>query len=327
MIIQVHRYHSLPVSLLRILVSNQVFKIGSNIKGDITRLQKQFPQLVNQTSFNVIELKEYCIQRGVISRKESGALDKLLEKTAHMYLSKDNILRKNDGWESRHIPPDMLRYATLDVYASRIIFDAATMIAPIEYITHETPHETRVVILVHEGGATAAYGKIAACQPKSLGSVRVATPGKNRLVVDVNEVVCPSAAAILHLLPATSPGKTKAGALTYGQLQAANSSLDSTFQVVIPISLLAFDRRNQQGISVELPCVEGGTSSVSADPNSKGKEPETNCPVVENLVNNQLEDLQPDFLEPQLENELETLEAETIEIQMLEAQALVERGI
>jgi hypothetical protein len=61
----------------------------------------------------------------------------------------------------------------------------------------------------------------------------------------------------------------------------------------------------------------------------KEKEHERRSPAVENLVNNQLEDLLPDFLEPQLENESENLEAqaETIEIQMLEAQALVERGI
>jgi hypothetical protein len=304
------------------LVSNRVFKIGSNIKGDITRLQKQFPQLVSQTTFNVIELKEYCIERGVISRKESGALDKLLEKTTHMYLSKDNNLQRNDGWESRHIPPDMLQYATLDVYASRIIFEAATTIAPVEYITHNTPHGTRVVILVQEGGATAAYGKIAASQPKSLGSVRVATPSKNRLVVDVDEVICPSAAAILHLLPETSPGKTKAGALTYDQLRAAISSSDNTFQAVIPISLLGFDRRNmRQGISES-------TRTLSADP--KGKEPETvTSRADENFVNNQSEDHQPDFLEPQneLDSESLRLEAETIEIEMLEAQALVEKGI
>ena len=323
-----HRYHSLPVSLLRLLVSNQVFKIGSNIKGDITRLQKQFPQLVNQTSFNVIELKEYCIERGVISRKESGALDKLLEKTAHMYLSKDDNLRRNDGWENRHISPDMLQYATLDVYASRIIFDAATTIAPIECITHNTPHGTRVVIRVQEGGATAAYGKIAASQPKSLGSVRVATPSKNRLVVDVDEVICPLAAAILHLLPGTSSGKTKAGALTYGQLQLASQTAilpsNNTFQAVIPILLLGFDQRNMQGISMKLSSVETGILST----NSKGKGPETTGLVVENLVNSQLEDLQdpqPDFLESR--NESENMEDETIEIEMLEARVLVGKGI
>jgi hypothetical protein len=43
-----------------------VFKVGSSIKGDLTHLKKQFPQLAEQTSFNTIDLKEYTIQRGLI---------------------------------------------------------------------------------------------------------------------------------------------------------------------------------------------------------------------------------------------------------------------
>ena len=45
---------------------DRVFKIGSAVKADLTRLKKQFPQLAGQSSFTVIDLKEYVIQRGVI---------------------------------------------------------------------------------------------------------------------------------------------------------------------------------------------------------------------------------------------------------------------
>ncbi|KAJ7434441.1 hypothetical protein B0H11DRAFT_2208391, partial [Mycena galericulata] len=71
-IIPVHRFGKLPASLLRLLVSDRVFKIGSRIKGDLTRLRSQFSQLQNLSSFNVIDLKEYSIQRGVIGRKDTG---------------------------------------------------------------------------------------------------------------------------------------------------------------------------------------------------------------------------------------------------------------
>jgi len=70
----------LPSSLLRLLINDRVFKIGSAIKGDLTRLKKQFSQLVEQTSFNIIHLGEYAIQRGILQRKESGTLDTLVEK-------------------------------------------------------------------------------------------------------------------------------------------------------------------------------------------------------------------------------------------------------
>ncbi len=41
----------------------------------------------------MIDLKEYCIRRGIIPRKgASGALDVLLEKLLGAYLSKDESL-------------------------------------------------------------------------------------------------------------------------------------------------------------------------------------------------------------------------------------------
>ena len=120
----------MPQSLLRLLISDQVFKIGSSIKADFTRLKKQFPQLEKQRSFNVIDLKEYCTQQGIIPCKGSGALDILLEKTSGMYLSKDENLRRSEDWETREIRTDLLQYAALDVYASHIVFEKATEIAP-----------------------------------------------------------------------------------------------------------------------------------------------------------------------------------------------------
>ncbi|KAJ7866109.1 hypothetical protein B0H13DRAFT_2352691 [Mycena leptocephala] len=76
---QVHRFQRLPTALLRLLISQQVFLIGSAIKGDLTRLKKQFPQLVD-CSMNVIDLKQFAIRRGIIKKNSSGSLEKLAEK-------------------------------------------------------------------------------------------------------------------------------------------------------------------------------------------------------------------------------------------------------
>jgi len=219
-----------------------VFKVGSSIKGDLTRLKKQFPQLAEQTSFNTIDLKEYAIQRGIIGRKQSGTLDVLVEKLLGMFLPKDESIRRSDQWEMSQLPDHLVKYAVTDVFASRLVFQKASAIAPLEHITHTTPSGTRVGLLIQEGGEVAAYGTIAAAQPSSLGSIRVKVPTKSRLVIDVETVLIPSAAAILHLL-SSEKGKTKSGALTFGQLQASSASLP--FQVVCPISLLIFDLRDQ----------------------------------------------------------------------------------
>lgn len=231
------------------MISDRVFKIGSSIKADFTRLKKQFPQLEKQRSFNVIDLKEYCTRRGIIPRKGSGALDVLLEKTAGMYLSKDENLRKSEDWETREIRADLLEYAALDVYASHIVFEKATEIAPPACVDADTAPGTRIVLLVQDGGVPAAYGKVAATQPTSLGHVRVKVPTKSRLVVDIDNLVLPSASATLHLLPGGRRGKAKAETYTLGQLRDMSGS--NIFPVVASLTHLCLDTESHNHIPVK----------------------------------------------------------------------------
>ena len=242
---QIHKFDQLPSSLLRLLVNDRVFKIGSAVKADLTRLKKQFLQLAGQTSFNTIDLKEYAIQRGVIGRKQSGTLDILLEKLLGMFLSKDESIRRSDQWEASQLSDSQIQYAVLDVVASRCVFQKASEIAPLEYVQHSSPPGTHIGLHIQKGGEVVAYGTIAEVQPLMLGNVRVKVPTRSRLVINVDTVLVPSAAAILHLLPSQKgkTGKTKAEAFTLGQLQAA--SVSSPFQIVSPISLLTFDLQDQ----------------------------------------------------------------------------------
>jgi hypothetical protein len=98
---------------------------------------------------------------------------------------------------------------------------------------------TRVILLVQEGGIPAAYGKVSDIQPDSWGVIRVKVASRNRVLIEVDSLVVPSAAAILHRLSGQHTGKTKAGSLTLRQLQDASNSI--TFQVVAPISHLQLD--------------------------------------------------------------------------------------
>jgi hypothetical protein len=203
-------------------------------------------QLKNQTSFNCIDLKEYCTQRGIILRKAHAGLDILLEKTCGKYLSKDENLRMCEDWEMREIRPDLLQYAALDVFASQIIFEKASECAAPAKVDVLTPPGTRVVLLVQEGGIPAAYGKISDIQPPSWGGIRVKVTNKSRALIRVDSLIIPSAAAILHRLPARLrdplAGKTKTGSLTLKQLKDASNS--TSFHVVAPISHLQLDTRD-----------------------------------------------------------------------------------
>ena len=243
--LQVHQFQKLPASLLRLLISKQVFFVGSLVQGDLTRLKKQFKQLEGQT-FNTIDLKQLANQRGLIQRTDSGSLDALAEKLLGVYLSKDPSLRKSEDWEEINLParrPDLLNYAALDAYASQLIFKKISEVPPLECVEHCTPSGTRIALLTREGGEIAAYGEISHTQVSTFAGVRVKTSTNSRILVDIHSVLIPSAAAILHI-PSSSGGrtKTKAGALTLAQLRSLSNS--SVFQVVSPVALLQFDRRS-----------------------------------------------------------------------------------
>ncbi|KAH9478811.1 Werner Syndrome-like exonuclease [Psilocybe cubensis] len=246
-VIPVHKFgNKLPPSLLRLLISNQVFKIGSGIKGDITRLKKQFPILGSQLTFNLIDLKEYCVERGLIARKASGSLEALCEGILKQYLPKEQRLRRCEDWELKSLSSELLHYAARDVFASRILFEKAMECAPIARPQFDSPAGTPVALLSQEGSDPIAYGVISPNQPTTLGNIRVKTPNRNRLVLDIHTVISPSAAVMLHLpsLGHNKKGKTKSGALTLEQIRA--SSLDphmSTFKIVAPLLLMEFDFR------------------------------------------------------------------------------------
>ncbi|KAJ3898314.1 ribonuclease H-like domain-containing protein [Lentinula edodes] len=123
-IIAVHRLSSLPPSLLRLLTSERVWKIGSRIKGDLTRLRKQFPtQLHDSIRFSTIDLKEYALAGRFIQPKQSGALASLCETVLGQRLPKDQDTRANNSWEYPTISSSLLHYAACDVLASRRIFE------------------------------------------------------------------------------------------------------------------------------------------------------------------------------------------------------------
>ncbi|KJA22002.1 hypothetical protein HYPSUDRAFT_202494 [Hypholoma sublateritium FD-334 SS-4] len=176
-IIPVYRFKTLPTALSRLLTSKRVFKIGSNIKGDITRLRKQFPAISDQSQTDLIDLKDFCITRGLVTRKEPGSLDILCKKLLNCYLEKPDYLRRHDDWETGDLSPALLNYAALDVYCSRLIFEKASEYSQFQRPSITSPPGTAVTLLLQDGGSAIAHGRIAAKQPNKLGELRNLAPG------------------------------------------------------------------------------------------------------------------------------------------------------
>ncbi|TEB22231.1 hypothetical protein FA13DRAFT_1819084 [Coprinellus micaceus] len=219
-IIPVHRYTVLPPSLIQLLVSPKVYKVGSAIKADFTRLKKQFAaQLAGHTAFNLIDLKEYCIRQGALERNRAGSLDALVESVTGKHLFKDDGARRCDDWEIHPLRNDLRDYAALDVYATLAVFQEAHKRTPPLRITPQTPPSTQVTLFSDDDAFPIAHGTISETQ--TARGIRVKVPSNNRVVIAVNQVLIPGAAATLHPLPkGRSTGHNKVGSYSLQQLQS-----------------------------------------------------------------------------------------------------------
>ncbi|KAJ6616822.1 hypothetical protein B0H10DRAFT_2219161 [Mycena sp. CBHHK59/15] len=308
----VHRFHKLPTALLRLLISPQVFLIGSAIKGDLTCLKKQFPQLLDCTS-NIIDLKQFAIRRGVIKKNTSGALDTLAEKVLGVYLPKDATFRKTNEWEMDLTQwPELLNYAALDIFASRLIFEKINKIAPLDLVQRNTPAGTPITLLVHEGGEIAAYGRIASSQPATFAGVRNSA---TRVLIDIDLILLPSATAILHL---DSSSTAKSGALTLSQLQLKSSS--PVFQILSPLALLQFDR-HVEVVSEPVANPRQPPPAVASTSNS----PSAPTLFTDHQAGDESDAEDLDELDLDLESTLEA-DSETLKRRMLEAHGTVSKG-
>lgn len=193
---------------------------------------------------NLIDLKDFCIARGLVTRKEPGSLEILCKKVLNQYLEKPDFLRRHDDWETGDLTSALLNYAALDVYSSRLIFEKASEHSPFQRPSVTSPPGTAVTLLLQEGGSAIAHGRIAAKQPNKLGLIRVKTPSNNRLVIDIDVILNSTAALILHT-PLTSnnsheKSSTKSGALTLGELRNLAPGGTVPFQIVTSVSSLIF---------------------------------------------------------------------------------------
>ncbi|KAK0472637.1 hypothetical protein IW261DRAFT_1570727 [Armillaria novae-zelandiae] len=195
-----------------------------------------------------INLKDYAIQRGAIHQKESGSLDALVEKTLERYLPKEDAVQKGEHWEDGKLRPDLIQYAATDVFASCCIFEKLSESPLLNNVTIDTPAGSCIALLIQEGGDIIAYGKISADQSSPFKGVHVKVPNRNCVVIDIDTLLKPSAAAVLHIdhsiscHAASKNSRTNLGAFTLGQLQEA--SMSSSFSMVATTSLLIFDNHN-----------------------------------------------------------------------------------
>ena len=110
----------------------------------------------------------------------------------------------------------------MDVFASQVIFEKTSELAPIACINFDTPARNRVALPAQEGGGPIAFGIVSDPQLSVFGSIRVKTATCYQLLITVNTIIVPSAVAILHRPPWGVPGKTKVDASSGNQRGSGN---------------------------------------------------------------------------------------------------------
>lgn len=179
----------LPTSLLVLLRSQRVRKVGVHIKADLTRLYKDcgFLNSHELPFVGAVELGQMAKERNVTDSTKVSLSD-LAAAVLKRNLSKDLSIRLSTEWDSPSLSEAHQVYAALDAYASWSIFDAFISIPIAGPVTSETPPGTEVQLLSRSGNIPVAYGFVARHQPKQHNGVNVT---KTRTIITVKAIKVP----------------------------------------------------------------------------------------------------------------------------------------
>ena len=125
----------IPTELESFLGDESIEKCGVQIKGDVTRVRKQY----NVVTRGVVELKELARKLSSVPNKAkdtvSFRLAELVKRFLHCTLPKPNDLRMGD-WERSPLTKPQVNYAALDAYASARLLEVLR--APVVSVSNPT---------------------------------------------------------------------------------------------------------------------------------------------------------------------------------------------
>ncbi|KAG1878532.1 hypothetical protein C8R48DRAFT_768098 [Suillus tomentosus] len=189
--VQDNGFLKLPSSLLVVLCSKRVRKIGVQVKADLTHLYKDcgFADSTNEQPFiGALKLGSMAKDQNVTDHMRISLAD-LTALVLHRNLPKDASIRVSTKWDDPVLSPEQEKYAALDVYAASAIFESFSAIPSCGPVTLSMPVGIQVQLMSRNGGLAVAYGHIARHQPKQLDGVNVS---KTRIVITVTAILVPA---------------------------------------------------------------------------------------------------------------------------------------
>ncbi|GBE79021.1 hypothetical protein SCP_0202180 [Sparassis crispa] len=183
-----NNFLKLPYTLLVLLRSPQVHKVGVHIKADFTRLYKdcEFDPTKGDTPFvGAVELGAMAKERK-LTELANVSLTDLMSIVLHRYLLKDESIRVSTAWDNPELTPEQVSYASLDVYAAWSIFETFSTVSVGQAVTDATSAGTKVKLMSRDRNSIVAYGIITPDRPKKFNSVNVS---KTRVIVNITAIL------------------------------------------------------------------------------------------------------------------------------------------
>ncbi|XP_050099166.1 Werner Syndrome-like exonuclease [Anopheles aquasalis] len=111
----------LPIALLQLLGHERVILLGVNIKNDLRKLARDFPEVSSVDS-----IIERCIDLGQFYNKlhqRSGvwSMDRLVQQVLKQRVNKDKRIRMSK-WDVLPLTEEQKRYAAIDVYITLLLY-------------------------------------------------------------------------------------------------------------------------------------------------------------------------------------------------------------
>ncbi|KAJ7495369.1 ribonuclease H-like domain-containing protein, partial [Mycena latifolia] len=116
-LMRTHLLKTLPSSLLTVITSLQIVKVGRNIGGDLAKLARDFPEYklpakVNGQLPGVIELGAFAKAKNAI-QKGTASLSAITAAVLHVNLSKE---ARDSPWDAPSLSSTQINYAALDAW-------------------------------------------------------------------------------------------------------------------------------------------------------------------------------------------------------------------
>ena len=126
LLIRLCKQRKIPGGFLALFRDNSITLVGNNIQGDLTNLQKDFPEITNvlkgRGKRNIINIGLAARRRDVVQSGVVG-LQLLVKRTLSLYLPKrDKDIFSN--WNSNVLTAEQIAYASKDALAHLEVYEA-----------------------------------------------------------------------------------------------------------------------------------------------------------------------------------------------------------